>query len=342
MDNASRDGSVEMLEAEFPWCGSYANAPQPGLLGGGQHGIEVHHRRVRLVLEPGHRHPGARRRSAGRVHGRIPRPASPPPSWSTRTASCSTAAAAYYTPTTLVMRRTPLWQALPEQPVVRRHLMLDYDHAPPRVVDWVIGACMLGAPGGHPSRRRHDERFFLYFEEAVDWCFPHGAPGLEGVVRAAKRDGARAPPRQRAARLSRSFWAHLGSILRSYEKWNRWAYAPALREVAKVHGIRSRDLVATNLAFLGGVPVARRLAPVLPNPLYTLENYKTSGSHPIVVLLALYFSGQYRIGRGKPPPTSCSSWDGPCSSPSWSSWRAPTSPASASSRAPSSRCSSSS
>ena len=49
----------------------------------------------------------------------------------------------FYTPLTLVMRRTPLGRLFPNSPVIRRHLLLDYDHETPRAVDWVIGACMV-------------------------------------------------------------------------------------------------------------------------------------------------------------------------------------------------------
>jgi len=103
-------------------------------------------------------------------------------------------------------------------------------------------------------------------------------------------------------RLSRSFWAHLGSLLRYYEKWNRWAYvAKRYREPAKVAVFVVADLIATNLAFLAAYGIRAHWRSNFANPLYTLENYDNFWVFTnIVVLLVLYFSGQYRIGRGKP------------------------------------------
>ena len=47
---------------------------------------------------------------------------------------------------------------------VNRHLMYDYDHNEPRIVDWISGGCML-----FKNRFKFDERYFLYLED-VDFC----------------------------------------------------------------------------------------------------------------------------------------------------------------------------
>jgi GT2 family glycosyltransferase len=75
---------------------------------------------------------------------------------------------AHYTMATYALRRTPLRLLFPDHPVVRRHLMADWDHAEVREVDWVLGAAMM-------LRREAlgdavmDERYFIYFED-VDLC----------------------------------------------------------------------------------------------------------------------------------------------------------------------------
>jgi len=74
----------------------------------------------------------------------------------------------HYTTATYVLRRTFLRRLFPDHPVVRRHLMADWDHAQVREVDWVLGAAMMlrrEALGGTVM----DERFFIYFED-VDLC----------------------------------------------------------------------------------------------------------------------------------------------------------------------------
>ena len=47
---------------------------------------------------------------------------------------------------------------------VHYHLMIDYDHREPAVVDWISGGCML-----FKNKFKLDERFFLYLED-VDFC----------------------------------------------------------------------------------------------------------------------------------------------------------------------------
>ena len=43
----------------------------------------------------------------------------------------------------ILLRRTPLGRFFPDSRAVREHLMLDWDHAGARDVDWVLGAAMI-------------------------------------------------------------------------------------------------------------------------------------------------------------------------------------------------------
>jgi len=300
IDNASRDGSVDMLRAEFPWAHVVANAHNLGYSAAVNQGLEHTTSEYVLVLNPDivvrehaldhlidfmDAHPDAGIAAAKLLN-----------TDATLQYSCRS----FYTLGTLIMRRTPLGRLFPNHPVVRRHLMLDYDHLTPRPVDWVIGACMMVRRAATHAVGGMDERFFLYFED-VDWCFRMARQGWKvwyvpasEMVHEHRRDSAK-------PKLSRSFWAHLGSMLRYYEKWNHWAWvAKRYREIAKVVLFVGADLVATNLAFLAAYGLRVVFAPQFRNPLYTLENYYNFWIFTnIVVLLALYFSGQYRIVRGK-------------------------------------------
>jgi N-acetylglucosaminyl-diphospho-decaprenol L-rhamnosyltransferase len=75
----------------------------------------------------------------------------------------------YYTLGTLLLRRTFLGRMLPHHRAIRDHLMMDYDHATPREVDWVLGAAFLLRREAIQEQTVMDERFFLYFED-VDLC----------------------------------------------------------------------------------------------------------------------------------------------------------------------------
>jgi GT2 family glycosyltransferase/lipopolysaccharide/colanic/teichoic acid biosynthesis glycosyltransferase len=301
VDNASRDGSVAMLRDEFPWVRVLANRHNLGYSAAVNQGLDATRGEYVLVLNPDivvresaldrmldfmDEHPDAGIAAAKLLN-----------TDGTLQHSCRS----FYTPSTLLMRRTPLGRLFPNSRVIRQHLMLDYDHMTPRAVDWVIGACMLVRRSAAEAVGGMDERFFLYFED-VDWCYRMGRQGWKvyylpqaEMVHEHRRESAK-------PRLSRSFWAHLGSLLRFYEKWNRWAYGlKRYREVIKVTGFVLSDLVATNLAFLGAYGLRVLFAPQFSNPLYTLENYHNFWVFTnIVVVLSLYFTGQYRIARGKP------------------------------------------
>lgn len=300
VDNASRDGSVEMLGAEFPWVRVLANRRNLGYAAAVNQGFDGTQSDYVLVLNPDivvreaaldrlvefmDAHPDAGVAAAKLLN-----------TDGTLQHSCR----GFYTPRTLLLRRTPLGRLFPNSRTIRRHLMLDYDHATPRVVDWVIGACMVVRRTAVQAVGGMDERFFLYFED-VDWCFRMSRQGWKvwyvpqaEMVHEHRRESAK-------PRLGRSFWAHLGSMLRYYEKWNRWSYAAKrYREVLKVGLFVLADLAAVNAAFLSAYGLRVALRHRFANPLYGLENYANFWVFiNIVVLVALYFSGQYRIARGK-------------------------------------------
>ena len=61
---------------------------------------------------------------------------------------------------------TLLW---PGNPWSRRYLLSDWDHASPRSVDWVSGACMCARREAVAQAGGMDEAYFM-FNEDVDWC----------------------------------------------------------------------------------------------------------------------------------------------------------------------------
>jgi GT2 family glycosyltransferase len=80
--------------------------------------------------------------------------------------SCRT----YYNIPIILMRRTILGKLFPNHRIIRNHLMMDWDHADTREVDWVLGGAMMLRREIFSDRQIiMDERFFLYFED-VDLC----------------------------------------------------------------------------------------------------------------------------------------------------------------------------
>jgi N-acetylglucosaminyl-diphospho-decaprenol L-rhamnosyltransferase len=68
------------------------------------------------------------------------------------------------------MRRPPLSRIFERRRAVNRHLMREYDHARPRAVDWVMGACQCYRAELLPVLGPYDERIFSHGGEDTDWC----------------------------------------------------------------------------------------------------------------------------------------------------------------------------
>jgi len=171
VDNASSDGSVELLRE---WCGDGA-ASRTLLEGRVNEGLAravnralARARAPRLAVlnpdvvpAPGSLAGLAAALDAGPDVGLVlPRLNDEHGAWQP---SCRT----FYDPLTILARRAPLLNRwLGGSRVVRRHLMLDWDHAGERDVDWGQGAALMvrRAALARPDWLL-DPRYFLYFED---------------------------------------------------------------------------------------------------------------------------------------------------------------------------------
>lgn len=136
-----------------------------------------------------------------------------------------------YSKLTPVYRRTPLGKLPMAQRDLANHLMIDFDHQKTREVDWLLGAALVVRKAVIDQVGAFNENFFLYFAdfELCDRIRFHGYkvvyyPDVH-IVHYHRRESAQ-----------RSFWGGIGSLLnyttrihlkdwRTYLKISKQGYA---------------------------------------------------------------------------------------------------------------------
>jgi GT2 family glycosyltransferase len=181
VDNASKDGSPELVGEEFPWVRLIRGRKNVGLARATNVGIAAARGEFLLWLNP-----DCELRGVGvgsmvdyiRDHPDVgalgPRLVDPD---GTLQLSCRR----FPGLSTAIFNRYSLaTRVLPNNPLSRRYLMTDWDHATVREVDWVSGACMLLPRWLLLELDGLDEAFFMYIED-VDLCYRIREVGLKVV-----------------------------------------------------------------------------------------------------------------------------------------------------------------
>ena len=205
--------------------------------------------------------------------------------------SCRT----FYTFPVFLLRRTFLGKLFPDSAIIRRHLMLDWDHQSTREVDWCIGGCLMVRREAAADVGLMDERFFLYFED-VDWCYRMHQRNWK-VVYHPKAHAVHHYQRASAGwRPSRGLWLHLASTFRFYEKWSFILYWLKRRSrILRQAAFLVSDSVFVALAFVLAYGLRAAASPILQKPLFPFETYTRFLVFSIVVSLGSFIAfGLYR------------------------------------------------
>jgi len=75
----------------------------------------------------------------------------------------------FYTPMTIIYRRTFLGRLKFVQKKLDQFLMKDFDHKSEKEVDWLMGSALMTTRSAIEKVGLMDSRFKMYFED-VDWC----------------------------------------------------------------------------------------------------------------------------------------------------------------------------
>jgi len=186
VDNASSDGSVQMLRSEFPQIELIANERNLGFTRGNNQGISVSDGRHALLLNPDtevlddalgemvaymDEHPGVGVLGPQLIYadGRVQ-------SSRRRFPGLDTA----------FLESTFLQQSFPHSSILSRYYVLDRAEDETQEVDWLVGACLLMRRRALDEVGPLDERFFMYSEE-MDWCYRAKKQGWKVVYLPAAR-----------------------------------------------------------------------------------------------------------------------------------------------------------
>jgi GT2 family glycosyltransferase len=178
VDNASGDGSADMVEAEFPMARLHRSPENLGFPGGNNVGYRLSHGRYFLLLNSDTVvAPGAFAELVAFADDR-PRVGIVGPRVLNPDGSLQMSCRRFPTLGAGLFRNTPLGRLFPNNRYTRDYLMTDWSHDEPRAVDWVSGCCLMARRAMIEEIGLLDEGFFMYCED-VDWAYRAGQAGWE-------------------------------------------------------------------------------------------------------------------------------------------------------------------
>jgi len=170
VDNASTDGSADMVEKLFPWVRllrmttnlyftgahnkalSVRNAPHAFLLNSD---TVVHRGALKTLMEFSIAHP-----EAGVIGPKLLNP----------DGSLQFSCRRFPNPVAALFRNTVLGKMFPNNRFTREYLMTEWSHDTPTEVDWVSGAAMYVTHKAMEQTGLLDPNYVMFCED-VDWCW---------------------------------------------------------------------------------------------------------------------------------------------------------------------------
>ncbi len=170
VDNASRDGTVEMVRAEFPHVHLIPNEINRGFTGGNNQALGEARGHYFFLLNPdAELVPGATRALMDYM-GANPRVGIAGPQLLNPDGRVQSSRRRFPDLTTALLESTLLQQWFPRNRWLARYYLLDTRDDETEEVDWVVGAAMFVRREMYEEVGAFDQDFFMYSEE-LDWCY---------------------------------------------------------------------------------------------------------------------------------------------------------------------------
>ncbi|MBI5648878.1 MAG: glycosyltransferase family 2 protein, partial [Chloroflexi bacterium] len=178
VDNASRDGTVEMVRAEFPSARVIANSENLGFTRANNQALAIAQGRYLFLLHPDTElKPGALQTlyDFAQANSRV---GIIGPQLFYGDGSIQSSRRRFPTLATAFLESTILQEWFPRNRVLARYYLRDTRDDAIQPVDWINGAAMFVRRDVYDQIGGLDEAFFMYSEE-LDWCYRAKRAGWE-------------------------------------------------------------------------------------------------------------------------------------------------------------------
>lgn len=178
VDNGSTDGSLAMLQAEYPTARTIANKVSPGYGAASNQGVALCRSPYILLLNSDTLLPGDAIDTLSAYLDERPTVGLAGPRLANPDGSLQTSTFPYPEPLQMLIRESSLLELIRALPVVRDRYLLTWAHDAERVVPWVLGAALLLRREAFEAVGGFDDGFYIYSDE-VDLCYRLTQAGWE-------------------------------------------------------------------------------------------------------------------------------------------------------------------
>jgi N-acetylglucosaminyl-diphospho-decaprenol L-rhamnosyltransferase len=180
VDNASTDGSPEMIATEFPGVQLIRNADNRGFTAASNQGLAMSQGRTLLLLNPDTEVVGEAVATMVDYIETHPHVGALGPQLRYPDGSLQSSRRRFPTLATALVESTVLQEWWRDNRILRRYTMADTPDDAVQPVDWVVGACLMVRRAAFEQVGGLDEGFFMYSEE-MDWCYRIKDAGWEVI-----------------------------------------------------------------------------------------------------------------------------------------------------------------